>query len=61
MNRRNPMRRSIIREWMALPAAQRQTHDQAVAFAAKVKDRVQGSADPVRKIALWLTPRLNRG
>jgi hypothetical protein len=61
MNRRNPMRRSIIREWMALPAAQRQTHDQAVAFAVKVKDRVEGCVDPVRKIALWLMPRVDRG
>ena len=53
-------RRTIIREWMSLPRENRQTEEQAVAFAAKAveKHKFRCSGDRVHKIMTWLLPRM---
>jgi hypothetical protein len=51
MNRQE-IRRTVIREWMALPRDKRQTEDQTVPFAAKA---VQRHALPCsRRVPYWV-------
>jgi hypothetical protein len=50
-------KREIIREWRALPKAQRQTDEQAALFALQIKDKYKfrgGTADPYQTINAWL-------
>jgi hypothetical protein len=57
------IRRTVIREWMALPRDKRQSVEQAANFAEKA---VQGHAlprsrcDPHRVMMSWLLPRTGR-
>jgi hypothetical protein len=56
-------RRKIIRQWMALPKNQRQTAEQAAAFAKRAikENELQRSrCDPYDKILGWLLPRAGR-
>jgi hypothetical protein len=62
-------RRKIIREWRSLPKDQRQTKEQAVAFARKVTDRVSLSGPgyrgatpptPYPIVVRWLLPRIGK-
>jgi hypothetical protein len=52
-------RRTVIREWMALPREQRQTEKQAAAFATKTTDKNEFacSGDRHQRIMSWLLPR----
>ena len=50
-------RHEIIREWRSLPKEQRQTDEQAAAFAMQIKDKYKfssESADPYQTIKGWL-------
>src|ERR1700737_1573700 len=50
-------RHEIIRAWRALPKEQRQTDEQAAAFAMQIKDKYKfssDSADPYRTVRGWL-------
>ena len=50
-------RHDIIREWRSLPKEQRQTDEQAEAFAMQIKDKYKfssDSADPYQTIRGWL-------
>jgi len=62
MKPENPARRAIIREWMSLPKEQRQTGEQAAAFARKAIEKrdFQCSGDRGRRIMAWLAPRVGR-
>jgi hypothetical protein len=55
-------RRTIIREWMALPRDRRQTKEQAETFALKTieKHKLRCSGDPRQRIMAWLLPRTGR-
>jgi hypothetical protein len=55
-------RRSIIREWMALPRDKRETPEQAAAFARKAaeKHEVPFSGDPRQRVMAWLLPRTGK-
>jgi hypothetical protein len=55
-------RRTIIREWMALPKAERRTDDQATAFAAKAASAHAFDCSGARRqrILAWLKPRVGR-
>jgi hypothetical protein len=55
-------RRTIIREWMALPKAKRRTKDDALSFATKAAERhtLKGPGDSPERIAGWLLPRIGR-
>lgn len=62
-------RRKIIREWRSLPKDERQTEEQAKAFARKVTDRVPTSGpgyrgatppNPYLEIMKWLLPRIGK-
>ncbi len=62
-------RRKIIREWRSLPKDERQTKEQAEAFARKAMDRVRSSGpgyrgttppNPYQKIMRWLLPRIGK-
>ncbi len=53
-------RRKIIREWMSLPQARRQTEEQARPFAKKAMERIPSSSDPYRQIMGWLLPRIGK-
>ncbi len=55
-------RRTIIREWMALPRERRQTPEQAKAFVVKAleKHKFRCSGDPQQRTMAWLTPRIGR-
>jgi len=61
-------RRKIIREWMALPNAKRQTAEQVAAFAKKAAQQNEFHRsrrnpnqnfrrDPYKKLMGWLLPR----
>ena len=55
-------RRTVIREWMALPRDKRKTADQAMDFASQAAGRhalhlPDGAAE---RIAVWLAPRVGR-
>ena len=54
------IRRTLIREWMALPKTQRRTLEQAAAFADKAKGRLNPRGEPADRIVTWLLPRLDR-
>jgi hypothetical protein len=50
-------RHDIIREWRSLPKEQRQTDEQAEAFAMQIKDKYKfsnDSADPYQTVRGWL-------
>ena len=50
-------RHDIIREWRSLPKEQRQTDEQAEAFATQIKDKYKfsnDSADPYQTVRGWL-------
>jgi hypothetical protein len=55
-------RRTIIREWMALPQDRRETGDQAAAFAVKAleKHKFRCSGDPRQRVMAWLLPRTGK-
>ena len=53
-------RRVIIREWMSLPRANRQSEEQAASFAAKAAARVPSIHDPHQRIMRWLLPRVGK-
>ncbi|MGA7455029.1 MAG: hypothetical protein WBW73_28545 [Rhodoplanes sp.] len=56
-------RRKIIREWMALPKAKRQTDEQVAAFAKKALEQnalQRSRRDPYQTIVGWLLPRSGR-
>lgn len=53
-------RREIIREWMALPKANRQREEQAASFATKATARVPSIDNPHQRIMRWLLPRVGR-
>lgn len=62
-DRERPIRRRIIREWMALPSEKRQTVGQAKDFADRVALQYQFARShrtPLHKITSWLLPRLGR-
>ena len=56
------IRRTVIREWMALPKAQRQSKDQAAAFVGKASERhaLKTPGDATTRMASWLAPRVGR-
>lgn len=57
------IRRTVIREWMALSSDKRQTQEQAAEFAAKTVQRhalPRSSRDPRRVMMGWLQPRTGR-
>ena len=53
-------RRAIIREWMALPKANRQREEQAASFATKATARVPSFDNPRQRIMRWLLPRVGK-
>jgi hypothetical protein len=55
-------RRTIIREWMALPRDKRETQEQTANFAKKAIERhqVPCSRDPYQAIITWLLPRTGK-
>jgi hypothetical protein len=57
------IRRTVIREWMALPRDKRQTEEQTAGFAAKTLERhalPRCRRDPYRVMMGWLLPRTGR-
>jgi hypothetical protein len=55
-------RHEIIREWRLLPKEQRQTQEQAEAFAMQIKDKYKfstDSADPYQTVRSWLLSYLS--
>lgn len=56
------LRRTVIRDWMALPRAERETPGQAAAFIGKAGTRYvfQAPGDPAARMLSWLTPRIGR-
>ncbi len=55
-------RHDIIREWRSLPKEQRQTDEQAEAFAMQIKDKYKfsnDSADPYQTVRGWLLSYLS--
>jgi hypothetical protein len=62
MNRQD-IRRTVIREWMALPPNKRQTSEQTAGFAAKTLERYalpHTRRDPYQVMMGWLLPRTGR-
>ena len=57
------VRRTVIREWMALPKNSRRTEDDALSFATKAAERhaLKGPGDASPRIMGWLLPRIGRG
>jgi hypothetical protein len=55
-------RRTVIREWMALPKDKRRSKDQALSFAAKAGERhtLKGPGDSSARMMEWLLPRVGR-
>ena len=55
-------RRTVIREWMALPKNKRQTEEQAASFAGKATERhaLKGPGDSSARMMGWLLPRIGR-
>jgi hypothetical protein len=56
-------RRTVIREWMALPEGKRRTKDDALSFATVAAERhtLKGPGDSPVRILGWLLPRIARG
>ena len=62
-DRERPIRRRIIRQWMALPRDRRQTMDQITDFAEKAARQgefARSRRDPRQKITEWLLPRIGK-
>jgi hypothetical protein len=62
MNRQD-IRRTVIREWMALPRDKRQTAEQTAGFAAKTLQHQtlpRSRRDPYQVMMGWLLPRTGR-
>lgn len=60
---RHDIRRTVVRDWMALPRDKRQTEAQAAGFAAKTLQRYElprSRRDPYRVMMGWLLPRTGR-
>lgn len=55
-------RRTVIREWMALPKDKRRSKDQALSFAGKATERhpLTGAGDSFARMMGWLLPRVAR-
>jgi hypothetical protein len=62
MRPENAARRAIIREWMSLPRENRQTGEQATAFALKAIEKrdFRCSGDRQRRVMAWLMPRIGK-
>ena len=62
MKAEQALRRTLIREWMALPPEKRRTAEQAAAFAAKAvgMHAFGNDRDPRERVLTWLTPRLGK-
>jgi len=62
MREEQGLRRTIIREWMALPPEMRRTAEQAAAFAAKVSEKHQFGAggEPRQRVLTWLSIRIGK-
>ena len=57
------IRKTVIREWMALPRDKRQTEEQTAEFAAKAVQRhllPRSRHDSYRVMMGWLLPRTGR-
>jgi hypothetical protein len=57
------IRRTVIREWMALPRAKRLTEEQTAGFAGKAVQRHElprSRRDPYLVMMDWLRPRTGR-
>ena len=54
-------RRTIIREWMALPRDKRSSKTQAAAFAEKAAERhaLRGHGDSAERVMRWLSSRIS--
>jgi hypothetical protein len=60
---KSPVRRAVIREWMALTRDKRSTYKQAAAFAKEVVERHRLPAtrrDPYVVVMGWLLPRIGK-
>ena len=60
---RSRIRRAVIREWMALPPAQRRSGEQATAFAKGAITRhalPRSRLTPQTVVMAWLRPRTGR-
>jgi hypothetical protein len=60
---RQDIRRTVIREWMALSRDKRQTEEQTAGFAAKTLQRhalPRSRRDPYRVMMGWLLPRTGK-
>jgi hypothetical protein len=60
---KSPVRRAVIREWMALTHDKRSTPKQAAAFAKAVVQRHRLPAsrrDPYAVVMGWLLPRIGK-
>jgi hypothetical protein len=56
-------RRTVIREWMALPRDKRRSEVQALSFAAKAaaeRHGLKGPGDSSTRLMGWLLPRIGR-
>jgi hypothetical protein len=55
-------RRTVIREWMALPKDKRQSEKQALSFATKAAERhaLKDPGDSSARMMGWLLPRIGR-
>ena len=55
-------RRTVIREWMALPKDKRRSMDQALLFAGQAGERhaLKGQGDSSARMMGWLLPRIGR-
>jgi hypothetical protein len=62
-DKERPIRRRIIRQWMALPRDKRRTVEQIDEFANRAASQhefARSRRDPRRKIRDWLLPRVDR-
>jgi hypothetical protein len=55
-------RRTVIREWMALPRDKRASQEQAASFVAKAGERhtLQRPKQSESRMMAWLQPRVGR-
>jgi len=60
---KSPVRRAVIREWMAMTRDKRSTREQAAAFAKTVVQRHRlpaGRRNPYTVVMGWLLPRIGK-
>jgi hypothetical protein len=60
---KHEIRRTVIREWMALPRDKRQTEEQAAGFAAKTlqgRELPRSRREPHQVMMRWLLPRTGK-